>query len=117
MLVFRNFTPSHALRVEILTRLARLERILGGHSRGSPIRCTITLETPHRHQRQGRIRHVRIRLTLPKGEVVVAREAAADGAHEDLHVALRDAFRAARRQVEAHATYRRPRAQRVSAAS
>ena len=113
-LIFRNFTPSPALRTELYIRLIRLERILGGRSRGAPVRCTVTLETPHRHHRTGRIRHIRIRLTLPKGEVVIAREPAADGAHEDLHVALRDAFRAARKQIEARATYRRPRARRVS---
>jgi hypothetical protein len=116
-LSFRNFNPTPALRLEIYQRLLRLEQILGGRSRGGVIRCTVTLETPHRHHRLGRIRHVRIRMTLPKGEIVVAREPARDGAHEDLSVALRDAFKAARRQIDAHLTYRRPRLPRISASS
>jgi len=116
-LVFRNLRPSHALRVEIFTRLLKLQKLLGGRSRGNLIRCTVTLETPHRHNRKGRIRHVRMRLTLPRGQVVVAREPAADGAHEDIHVALRDAFQSARRQIEKKGTYRLLRGRAARAGS
>jgi hypothetical protein len=47
--------------------------------------------------RQGTIYHVRVDLTAPGGEVVVNREPGEDHTHEDLHVAIRDAFDAARR--------------------
>jgi cold shock CspA family protein len=45
---------------------------------------------------------VHIRLGLPGGEVVVTHESPRDHAHESAAVALRDAFRAAERQVERH---------------
>lgn len=105
-LVFRNIRASHGLRIAVYSRLLKLQKMLGGHSRGRPIRCMVTLETPHRHNRRGKIRQVKIRLTLPRGEIVVAREPAADGRHEDIHVAIRDAFLAARRQVQSRGTYR-----------
>ena len=50
--------------------------------------------------RQGTIYHVRVDLTVPGGEVVVNREPGEDHAHEDLHVAIRDAFDAARRRLQ-----------------
>src|ERR1700722_15935123 len=53
--------------------------------------CRVILEAAHRHHRHGNIYQVRIDLTLPGGKVVVAREPAEDHAHEDLHVAIRDA--------------------------
>jgi hypothetical protein len=50
--------------------------------------------------RQGTIYHVRVDLTAPGGEVVVNREPGEDHTHEDLHVAIRDAFDAARRRLQ-----------------
>ncbi|HEY1556640.1 MAG TPA: HPF/RaiA family ribosome-associated protein [Kofleriaceae bacterium] len=63
-------------------------------------RCEVLLETPHRHHRQGRAYHVRVRLTVPGGEIVASHDPGPDGAHEDAYVALRDAFTATRRQLE-----------------
>jgi putative phosphoribosyl transferase len=64
--------------------------------------CRVVVTTPHRHHRRGRRYHVRIDLCLPSGEVVVHREPGLDPAHEDPLLAVRDAFRAARRQLTDH---------------
>jgi cold shock CspA family protein/ribosome-associated translation inhibitor RaiA len=64
--------------------------------------CHVIVEVSHRHHRQGRIHHVRIDLTVAGGEIVVNREPSQDHAHEDLHVAIRDAFDAARRRLQDH---------------
>ena len=53
------------------------------------------VEVPHRHQHKGVLYNVRIDMTAPGGELVVKREPA-----EDLYVAIRDAFDAARRQLQ-----------------
>jgi ribosome-associated translation inhibitor RaiA len=45
---------------------------------------------------------VRMDLTLPTGVVVIAYDHPNNGPHEDVYVAIRNAFRAARRQLEAH---------------
>lgn len=58
------------------------------------IACRVMVEAPHRHKHQGLLYNVRIDLTVPGAELVVKREA-----HEDIYVAIRDAFDAARRQL------------------
>jgi cold shock CspA family protein/ribosome-associated translation inhibitor RaiA len=63
--------------------------------------CTVTVEAPHRHHRQGNLYRVRIHLSIPEHhEVVVDRQDGINHAHEDVHVAIRDAFKAARRQLQ-----------------
>jgi len=49
-------------------------------------------------------RHYRVRmdLTMPTGVVVVDYDHPSNGPHEDVYVAIRNAFRAARRQLETH---------------
>jgi len=62
------------------------------------MRCHVSVERPHRHKEQGNLFNVRLALHLPGDEIVVNRDA-----HEDVYVTLRDAFSAARRQLEDHA--------------
>ncbi len=57
--------------------------------------CRVMVETPHRHKHQGVMYNVRLDITIPGSEIVVKREP-----HEDLFVAIRDAFDAARRQLQ-----------------
>jgi ribosome-associated translation inhibitor RaiA len=64
--------------------------------------CDVVVELPHRHHEHGRVFHVRVAVTVLGRELVVSQDPGADGAHEDVYVAVRDAFRAMRRQVEAH---------------
>ena len=63
-------------------------------------RCDVAVEAPH--SRQGPAYRVRIDLTVPGNELVVSRDPGPDGAHRDPYVAVRDSFRAARRQLEDH---------------
>ncbi len=60
------------------------------------------VEAPHRHHQHGVQFNVRIDITVPGGEVVVKREP-----HTDIYVAIRDAFIAARRQLQSHAKRQR----------
>ncbi|MGZ3652927.1 MAG: hypothetical protein ACXVB9_07020 [Bdellovibrionota bacterium] len=69
--------------------------------------CDVTISLLHRHKRRGKIFHVNIRVLLPWGEVNVNREPEKDHAHENLAVALKDAFSAARRMVEDEVRIRR----------
>lgn len=57
--------------------------------------CRVVLELAGRHKSKGQQYTVRIDLKVPGGELAVTREH-----DEDLQVALRDAFDAARRQLE-----------------
>ncbi len=57
--------------------------------------CRVIVEVPHKHHRQGKHFQVRIDIGVPGGEIAVNRDH-----NEDVYVALRDAFDAAKRQVE-----------------
>lgn len=70
-------------------------------------RCSVVIDRPHQRHRQGAQFHIRIELIRPDRTISVARDAGLDGAHEDVYVALSDAFRAARRQLQDHTQIRR----------
>jgi ribosomal subunit interface protein len=101
-ITFRNMEPSAAVEDRVRERTKRLEqyydRIMG---------CRVVVESPHRHRHQGKVFHVRIDLTLPQGELVVNREPEEDHAHEDVFVAIRDAFDAMRRRLQDYARHQR----------
>jgi ribosomal subunit interface protein len=95
---FRGMDSSEAVTAKIHERLDKLERF---HDR--ILACHVVVEAPHRHKHKGKIYEVRIDLSVPGGEIVVNREPGADHAHEDVYVAIRDAFDALRRQLEDYA--------------
>ncbi len=65
--------------------------------------CRVIVEAPEQHHRKGKLYHLRIELGVPGKEIVVSRHNHGDHSHEDVYVAIRDAFKAARRQLEDHA--------------
>lgn len=101
-ITFRHAEPSAALEARIRKLAARLEKF-------SPqiMRCHVIVEpTPH-HQRQGGLHDFHIDITLPDAEIAIHRAHPADQGHVDPYVALRDAFRAARRKLEDYERKRR----------
>jgi len=62
----------------------------------------VVIERPHRSGQSGELFHVRVDVQLPGEVIVVTRDPPEHHAHEELHVAMRDAFRAARRRLEDH---------------
>jgi ribosome-associated translation inhibitor RaiA len=108
---FRNMKSSPAVAGDIKARAAALERFSD-----DIIGCHVTVEAPHRHHHQGHLHHVRIELKVAGADLLVSRDPAEHHAHEDVHVAVRDAFDAARRQLEDHARRRRPARGREGAA-
>ncbi len=62
--------------------------------------CRVVVEQPHQHHRKGRHLSVHIDLTVPGGEIVVNRDPPRHDASIDPHVAVREAFHAARRQLQ-----------------
>ena len=92
---FRNMPPSPAVEADIREKATKLEEF---YDRITSVR--VVVETPHRQHRQGKLFHVRIDLRVPGRELVVRREPAEHHAHEDVHVAVRDGFDAAKRQLE-----------------
>jgi cold shock CspA family protein/ribosome-associated translation inhibitor RaiA len=66
------------------------------------VACHVVLEAGHRRHHQGNLFRVRAEVTVPGRVIVVERDPAEHQAHEDAHVAIRDAFDAVRRQLEDH---------------
>ena len=101
-IAFRNMDASPSLE-------ARIRELAAGLEKFSPqiIHCHVTIESPHRHQHQGRLFDIALRITVPGDEIVIGRVDPADHAHEDVYVALRDAFKAARRRLQDYERQRR----------
>ncbi|HXZ01821.1 MAG TPA: HPF/RaiA family ribosome-associated protein [Stellaceae bacterium] len=97
-ITFRGMGPSEAVEARVRERVEDLNRFYDRITR-----CRVVVESGHRHQRKGRIFHVGVDLTVPGGKIVVKRDPSEHHAHEDVYVAIRDAFDAARRQLEDHA--------------
>jgi ribosome-associated translation inhibitor RaiA len=91
---FRDMETSPALEDFVHRWAAKLGRV---HERIAS--CAVVIERPHQSHRHGQRVHVRIALGVPGTDIVVSHGQEADGAHEDAYVAVRDAFRAARRQL------------------
>jgi cold shock CspA family protein len=94
---FDDLPVDEAVRDAALDHVAHLERLTDRITG-----CHVVIAQPHRHHREGRLYSVRVDLVVPGGEIVVNRDHHLDHAHEDVFVALRDAFDAARRRLEDH---------------
>jgi ribosomal subunit interface protein len=95
---FNNMDPSPAIEARIRKKAEKLEQF---HDR--IVGCRVVVEAPHRHQRHGKLYAVHIDLSVPGKDIFVGRAGPHDQAHEDVYVAIRDAFDAAGRQLQDHA--------------
>ena len=95
-IAFEGMPPSDFISTRIHDEIARLERFFGRITS-----CRVVVERPQHRRRHGDLYSVSVHLSLPGGrEVVASRNPDADHAHEDAGVAIRDAFSAARRQLQ-----------------
>ncbi len=94
-LSFRNMAAPIGVEEQVRARIAELEQYSG-----RIVGCNVTVEPSNRRHHRGNLYHVRIELFVPGGEIVVRRDPPEHHAHEDLPVALRDAFNAAQRQLQ-----------------
>lgn len=96
-IVFHGVSPSEQAEAEIRDHVDKLERRFG-HLIG----CRVAVELLHRQHKTGNIFDVHVEMQVPGGELVVSRAPHRPRdryAHPDLHVCLREAFRAAERQL------------------
>lgn len=101
-ITFRHLDPSDAIEADIRDKVQKLEQF--AHDITG---CKVTIEAPHKHHHKGRIYTVTVDITLPGGEIVASRHPDQHHAHEDAYVAIRDAFNAAKRQLEDYVRQRR----------
>lgn len=94
---FRGMEPSPSAEAQVRRRVDELEQFSDRISA-----CRVVLEAVDRHHQHGRIYQARVDLTVSGGRVDANREPGLNHAHEDLHVAIRDAFDAVRRRLQDH---------------
>jgi ribosome-associated translation inhibitor RaiA len=99
-ITFRNVPRTDELEERIRAKADKLERLFDKITG-----CRVVVESPHNHQTKGNTYHVRIDISVPGDEIVVTRDPQ-DSEHSDLLIALRDAFAAAQRQLQAYARKR-----------
>lgn len=97
-ITFHNMDRSDAVEANIREKADKLERYFD-----RIVACRVVVEAPHKHRRKGKLYNVRIDISVPGKEILVNRNGPKNQAHEDVYVAIRDAFAAAGRQVEDHA--------------
>jgi ribosome-associated translation inhibitor RaiA/cold shock CspA family protein len=96
-ITFRDMEPSPRIEALIARRVRKIEQIFSHISA-----CRVIVEAPHKHKMRGTVFHVRIDLSAPQGELVASRDVGVRIAHEQIDVALRDAFAAVKRQLRKH---------------
>ena len=101
---FHKLEPSPAVEDYVRKQAQRLDRFFDRI--GS---CRVTIEAPHKHHHQGNIYHVTVDLKALGEELVASRSPGQDHAHEDVYVAIRDAFNAVRRQLQDEVNIKRGR--------
>ncbi len=99
---FRNLEHSDAVEARVREKAEKLEQYYGRITS-----CRVMIEAPERHRRKGKLYHVRLEINVPGDTVIVSRHPSEKQAHEDIYVAIRDAFNAARRQLEDHSRKQR----------
>lgn len=93
-IVFHNLEQTDALADAVQKRLEKLERFCDQIINGR-----VVLDSPHNHHHKGKVYSVSIEIHTPQLEVRVNQEQHDKQAHEDLYVAIRDAFNVAERQL------------------
>lgn len=101
-LAYHNMDPSAAVEHAVREKLDKLEQFSDQITA-----CHVTVDAPHKHQQKGKIYHVMIELHVPDTEIVVSRNPSENHTHEDVYIAIRDAFNGACRQLKDYEQRRR----------
>ncbi|WP_260293051.1 HPF/RaiA family ribosome-associated protein [Sedimenticola hydrogenitrophicus] len=94
-LTFRNMDHSDAVEADVRNHAAKLEQLFPNIITS----CRVMVERRHRHHQQGNLFHARVDITVRGRELVASRKPDQHHAHEEMHVAIRDAFAATKRQL------------------
>lgn len=95
-ITFNGVEKSEAIEARIAEKVAALERRFARMTH-----CRVVVEAPHRRSKLGKLFHVQIEIGVPgRAPVIVRSDREENHEHEDLSVALRDAFDATRRLLD-----------------
>jgi ribosome-associated translation inhibitor RaiA len=96
-ITFHGIEHSDSAEAAIQRWVARLEHVYDRITH-----CGVVVSQPHKRHRHGRDFQVSVVLEVPGDNITVTHVV-----HEDIYVAIGDAFRAARRQLQDHVALRR----------
>ncbi len=95
--VFRGIDATPSLANLIEKKISALER-----SYQRITSCRVTVEKRDKRGQKGHLFQVAVELEVPGGVIIVNRKPGDLDAHENVRVAIRDSFAAARRQLDDH---------------
>lgn len=93
--VFRNIDHSQAVEAAVQKRLEKLGRFCDEIQS-----LRVILESPHNYHHKGKVYHVGVEALIPNHDIVVTHEQHDKHSHEDIYVAIRDAFNALERRLK-----------------
>jgi ribosomal subunit interface protein len=100
-ITFRDIPSSNAIEARIQKYAEKLDRFT---DRATSLHVIVA--APHARsqgpQHKGQLYQFTLELTLPKGDIVVRQGDTGNHAHEDVYVAMRDAFKALERRTHEH---------------
>jgi len=94
-ITFRNMPVSEAVEARIRERADALDKFFP-----NIVSCHVVVESTARQHVKGKLYYLRVDLAVPGKIIVSKRHPDEHHAHEDIYVAVRDAFDEARRQLE-----------------
>lgn len=94
-IVFRGIDHSPAVEEAIHKRLEKLERY--NHQIQS---LKVILDSPHNNHHKGKVYHVGVEAFIPNHDIVINHDQHDNHSHEDIYVAIRDAFDAVERRLK-----------------
>ncbi len=93
--VFKGIDHSQAVEEAVNKRLQKLERYSDEiHS------LRVILDSPHNNHHKGKVFHVGVEALIPNHEIMVNNDQHDKHEHEDIYVAIRDAFDALERRIK-----------------
>ncbi len=101
-ITWRDVDQSDAIEADIREKIHKLENFFD-----KIVSCKVAVEASHRRHHKGNLYRIHIIVEVPDHEIVVSRDPGEHHAHEDIYVTIRDAFDAARRQLQDYASKRR----------
>ena len=92
---FKDIEKSDFVYKDICEHAEKLERFFE-----RIVSCQVVVSAPHHRHKQGNVFHIQVRLHLPGSEIIFTTEPEKNHAHEDVYVAIRDAFAAVERRLK-----------------
>ncbi len=93
---FKGLDKSKIIETKIAEKAAKLERIFDRMTH-----CRVVVAAPNKHAHKGKIYEIKIDIGIPDhAPLILTHEATVGSAQEDLAIAVRDAFDAARRRLD-----------------